>query len=88
MFGLTYCIPLVGMGYAHVQGSAAARRTAALAPLAYHLASAAGVVAVFPHALNPAVAPIASAVTMHLVYAALCAALVWAAEDEGNKARR
>lgn len=82
VFGLVYTTPLPGLVYAHVQGSTVAKRVAALAPLAYHAASVYGVLAVFPSGLNPAVAPLASAAGMHVVYALLFAAQAWAAEDE------
>lgn len=79
VFALVYLTPLVGMAYAHVEGSAGARRAAALVPLAYHAASVFGVLFVFPHDLNPAVAPLAFAAAIHAAYAGLCGALFWAA---------
>ena len=87
VFGLMYVLPLAGMVFAHVQGSGAARRAAALTPLLYHAASVVGVLYVFPDALNPAVAPLSSAAAMHGVYALLCGALFWAAGDEPARKR-
>ena len=81
VFGLIYVLPLAGMLYAHLEGSGAARRAAALMPLLYHAASVVGVLAVFPDALNPAVAPRPAAAGMHAFYALLCAALFWSAGD-------
>ena len=78
---VVYVGPLVGMAYAHFEGSAAAKRAACLMPLVYHAASVYGVLRVFPHALNPVVAPLASAAIMHAVYALLFLALFCAAED-------
>lgn len=88
VFGLIYVLPLVGMVYAHIEGSAAARRTAALMPLLYHAASVFGVLAVFPDALNPVVAPLDKAAGMHVAYALLCAALFWAAGDDAAAGAR
>ena len=87
VFGLTYVCPLVGLAYAHAQGSAAAKRAACMAPLAYHAASVFGVLRVFPHALNPAVAPLPTAAGMHAVYVVLLALLAWSAEDDGGGRR-
>lgn len=81
VFGIVYVGPLVGMLYAHLDGSASSKRAASLMPLVYHASSVVGVLFVFPHALNPAVAPLASAAAMHGVYAALFALLFWSAED-------
>ena len=39
VFGLIYVLPLVGMLYAHFEGSVAAKRAAVLTPLLYHAAS-------------------------------------------------
>ncbi len=80
VFGIVYCGPLVGMAYAHLEGSAAAKRAACLMPLVYHAASAVGLLR-FKAALNPAVAPLPTAVGMHVVYAGLFAALFYAATD-------
>ena len=85
VFGVVYVGPLVGMAYAHVEGSAAARRAACLMPLVYHAASVLGVLRVFPAALNPAVAPLPAAAAMHAVYAGLFAALFFAATDAAGK---
>ena len=87
VFGTMYVGPLVGMVYAHVEGSAAAKRAACLMPLIYHAASVVGVLRVFPAALNPAVAPLTSAAAMHAVYAGLFAALFYAATDAAAKQR-
>jgi hypothetical protein len=81
VFGVIYCGPIIGMVYAHFEGSAAAKRAAALMPFIYHAASVFGVLYVFPHALNPAVAPLNAAAGMHVVYAILFAALFYSAED-------
>lgn len=88
VFGLIYVLPLLGMVYAHWQGSAAAKRAAGLTPLAYHAASVYGVYIVFPDALNPAVAPLPAAAAQHAVYAVLFALLLWAAEDDDRLSRR
>ena len=82
VFGIIYCGPIVGMVYAHLEGSAAAKRAAALMPLIYHAASVLGVLHVFPHALNPVVAPLNAAAGMHIVYALLFAALFYSAKDD------
>lgn len=87
VFGVMYCGPLVGMAYAHLEGSAAAKRAAALMPLVYHTASVLGVLRVFPAALNPAVAPLPAAAAMHAVYAGLFAALIYAATDAAGKGK-
>ena len=84
VFGVMYVGPLVGMAYAHAEGSGAAKRAACLMPLVYHAASVLGVLRVFPTALNPAVAPLPAAAGMHAVYAGLFAALFWAAGDAGK----
>ena len=81
VFGLIYVLPLVGMIFAHAEGSAAARRAAVLMPLLYHAASVFGVLYIFPDALNPDVAPLPMAAGMHAVYTLLCAALFWSVED-------
>jgi hypothetical protein len=86
VFGVMYVGPLVGMAYAHMEGSAAAKRAACLMPLIYHAASVLGVLRVFPAALNPAVAPLPAAAAMHAVYAGLFAALLFAAADAKGKA--
>jgi len=87
VFGIVYVGPLVGMAYAHLEGSAAAKRAAALMPLVYHVASVAGVLLVFPAALNPAVAPLANAAGMHGLYAVLFAMLFWVAADASPRAK-
>ena len=88
VFGIIYVGPLIGMTYAHIEGSAAAKRAAALMPFIYHSASIMGVLKIFPQALNPAVAPLTSAAGMHVVYAILFGLLIWSAEDsEINNAR-
>ena len=84
VFGVIYCGPIVGMVFAHFEGSAAAKRAAALMPFIYHAASVFGVLYVFPHALNPAVAPLNAAAGMHAFYALLFAALFYSAKDEGK----
>ena len=81
VFAVVYVGPLVGMGYAHVEGSRSARRAAAFMPLVYHAASVYGVLCAFPDALNPAVAPLWPAAAMHGVTAALFALMWYAAED-------
>ena len=88
VFGTIYVGPLVGMVYAHLEGSAAAKRAACLMPLVYHIASVFGVLRVFPAALNPAVAPLPAAAGMHAVYAGLFAALFYAATDAAGKGKR
>lgn len=80
-FGILYVAPLVGMTYAFLEGTAAAKRAACLMPFGYHVASVWGVLVVFPNALNPAVATLASAAGMHAFYAFLLAALVVFATD-------
>jgi hypothetical protein len=87
VFSIVYLGPLVGMAYAHLEGSAAAKRAACLMPLVYHAASVLGVLRVFPAALNPAVAPLPAAAAMHAVYAGLFGALFYAATDAAGKAR-
>ena len=84
VFGTIYCGPIVGMVYAHFEGSAAAKRAACLMPLVYHAVSVLGVLRVFPAALNPAVAPLPAAAAMHGVYALLFSALFYAAADVGK----
>jgi hypothetical protein len=81
VFGIMYVGPLIGMTYAHFEGSAAAKRAAALMPFLYHTASILGVLHIFPKALNPQVAPLSSAAGMHIVYAALFGLLMWSADD-------
>ena len=85
VFGTMYVGPLVGMAYAHLEGSTAAKRAACLMPLVYHVASVVGVLRVFPAALNPAVASLPAAAAMHAVYAGLFAALFFAAADAKGK---
>ena len=87
VFGTMYVGPLVGMVYAHFEGSAAAKRAACLMPLVYHAASVLGVLRVFPSALNPAIAPLPAAAGMHAVYAGLFAALFFAATDAAGKGK-
>ena len=87
VFGVMYVGPLVGMAYAHLEGSAAAKRAACLMPLVYHTASVLGVLRVFPAALNPAVAPLPTAAAMHVVYAGLFAALFYAATNAADKGK-
>jgi hypothetical protein len=82
VFAIVYLGPLFGMAYAHLQGTMAAKRAAIMMPLVYHVTSTIGVICVFPHALNPAVAPIGSAAGMHAFYALLFAALWYYAEDD------
>ncbi|KAL3822782.1 hypothetical protein ACHAXA_005947 [Cyclostephanos tholiformis] len=82
VFAIVYLGPLLGMTYAHVRGGMDAKRAAIMMPLVYHLASTVGVVYVFPHALNPDVAPIGSAAGMHAFYAVLFALLWYYAEDD------
>jgi hypothetical protein len=81
VFGIIYVGPLIGMTYAHFEGSAAAKRAAAMMPFVYHTASIIGVLKVFPQALNPQVAPLSSAAGMHVVYALLFGLLIWSADD-------
>ena len=85
VFGLIYVLPLFGMAYAHWAGSAVAIRAAALMPMLYHAASVAGVLFVFPAALNPIVAPLTMAAGSHAFYAALLLLLMWSAEDAKRK---
>ena len=87
VFGTIYVGPLVGMMYAHFEGSAAAKRAACLMPLVYHAASVLGVLSIFPAALNPAVAPLAAAAGMHAVYAGLFAGLFVSAADAPGRAK-
>ena len=84
-FGILYVAPLVGMVYAFFEGSAAAKRAACLMPFVYHAASVWGVLEVFPAALNPAVATLASAAGMHAFYAVLLAVLVVFASDANKQ---
>ncbi len=82
VFAIVYLGPLFGMAYAHhVEGSKAAKRASIIMPLVYHLASTAGVLWVFPHALNPQVASLSSAAGIHVFYAAIFALLWHSAED-------
>ena len=87
VFGTIYVGPLVGMAFAHLEGSQAAKRAACLMPLVYHAASVVGVLR-FRAALNPAVAPLPAAAAMHAVYAGLFAALFYAATDAAGKGKR
>lgn len=84
VFALMYLLPLVGMLYAHWQGSAAARNAAILMPLSYHLASVVGVWFVFPQALNPVIAHLYVAALTHLFYAILLLALYRTAVDDDD----
>jgi hypothetical protein len=84
VFAMMYLIPLSGMLFAHWQGSAAAKRAAILTPFIYHAASVYGVIIVFPHGLNPAVASLSAAAGLHVVYAFLFALLFWLAEDNAK----
>ena len=84
VFFIIYVGPLVGMAYAHFEGSAAAKRAACLMPLFYHALSVIGVLQVFPNAMNPHVAPLYSAAGIHAVYAMLLIALFWAVENVGK----
>jgi hypothetical protein len=84
VFAIMYLAPLLGMAYAHVEGSIAAKRAACIVPLAYHLASTVGVIYVFPHALNPDVAPLGSAAGMHVFYAFLFALIWYYADDSAS----
>ncbi len=84
VFFTIYVGPLVGMAYAHFEGSAAAKRAACLMPLFYHASSVIGILRFFPSAINPAVAQLHSAAAMHAVYAVIFAVLFWAAKDVGK----
>ena len=81
VFALVYLVPVVGMLYAHVQGSRAAKRAATLTPLVYHAASVVGALYVFPHGLNAAAAPLSQVVGTHAMMAVLLAVLFFACDD-------
>ena len=81
VFALVYLVPLVGMLYAHCQGSRAAKCAACLTPLCYHAASVVGALYIFPHGLNAAAAPLSQVVGTHAVMAVLLVALFFACDD-------
>ena len=82
VFALVYLVPIAGVLHAHYEGTASARRSACVAPLLYHTASVYGCVTAFGPALNPAVATIPVAASMHAVYGVLFALLYWLAHDD------
>ena len=73
---------IAGLVHAHFEGTASARRSAAVAPIIYHLASMFGVLYIFGRGLNPAVAPQSTAAGMHGVYSALFVWLYYLASDD------
>jgi heme A synthase len=81
VFAIIYLGPLVGMVYAHIEGSKVAKRASIMMPLVYHISSTMGVLFVFPHALNPHVASLTMAAGMHVFYAVLFALLWYSADD-------
>lgn len=82
VFAIVYLAPIAGLVHAHMEGTASARRSAAIAPMLYHIASTFGVLFVFSRGLNPAVAPLSAAAGMHAVYGALFAWLYYLASDD------
>jgi hypothetical protein len=88
VFGVVYVAPLVGMLFARFEGSAAAMRAALTTPFVYHAASVIGVLWVFPHGLNPRMASLGAAASMHVVYAVLFAVLWVFARDASQRSRR
>ena len=88
MFACVYLAPIAGVIHAYFEGTASARRSAAVAPALYHLMSTYGVLAVFRDHLNPEVAPIPAAAAMHGVYAFLFVVLYLSAGDDTTKVKK
>ena len=89
VFACVYLAPIAGVVYAYFleNDNDAAMRFARNSPMIYHVMSTLGVYFVFGDYLNPEVAPIHSAASMHIVYAILFALLYWTAtgdENDGN----
>ena len=85
MFACVYLAPIAGVIHAHFGGTASARRSAAISPALYHIASTYGVLAVFGEHLNPYVAPVPAAAGMHAFYALLFVLLYIFARDDVNQ---
>ena len=84
MFAWVYLAPIAGAIHVHFEGTASARRSAAIAPALYHIASTYGVLAVFGKYLNPDVAPVPAAAGMHAFYALMFVLLYIFARDNVN----
>ncbi|CAJ1397708.1 unnamed protein product [Effrenium voratum] len=83
VFGLVYVVPQLGCIHAHfVERTRSARRSACVAPMAYHFMSVYGVLCVFEDGLNPIVAPKSAAAGMHLVFGLLFLLMYALARDD------
>ena len=82
VFAIVYLAPIAGLVHAHFEGTASARRSAAVAPMIYHVASTFGVLYIFGRSMNPAVAPQSTAAGMHVVYSALFMWLYYLASND------
>jgi len=82
VIGIAYVGPILGMLYAKLEGSAAAKKAASVFPLAYHCSMIPGVVLVFSHALDQEKAPLGAAVSMHALFAALFYVFYQTAEND------
>jgi undecaprenyl pyrophosphate phosphatase UppP len=86
VFANVYLAPIAGVIYAFFfEGdSDASMRSACIAPMMYHVMSVVGVYFVFGEYLNPEVASIHTAASMHFVYAVLFGLLYWTATGDDN----